>query len=158
MAKLNIPDDEQTAALIYMQRCLALLRMWDWDIILSEEAADDANNGEVNAYDNRRYVATLFLPNDWPEKPMGVKQSTILHECLHIAHVQPEHAVRELEHQSAMSKDVYDLVMSRFIDGMEYMVDKLTRVFTEQDMLPPWPTKAEIAKADLKSTIKGGTL
>ena len=158
MAKLNIPDDEATAALMYMQRCLAMLRMWDWDIILSDDAADENNNGEVNAYDNLRYIATLYLPNDWPEKPTSVKQSTLLHECLHIAHVHPEQVIRSLKDQSALSVDLFDSMMTQFIAGMEYMVDKLTRVFCELDVLPKWPTKAEIAKTDLGTTIKGGTL
>lgn len=154
----HIPEDEGKAVLLYMQRCLVVLRLSDWDVILSDEPCDIENNAEVNAYNDHRYIATLLLPTDWAGKPRSVKKSTLMHECLHILHAQQEQAIRMLEGQTCMSKDVYDLMMDRYGSTTEYMVDKLTHVLSDLDALPPWPTPRAVAAADLGHTRKGGIL
>jgi hypothetical protein len=78
-------EDQADALLIFMSRLMNAMGLPSYRIHIMEEPADDEAIAEIKCIEDR-YVAELYLCQEWLERRDEERRDTITHEVLHLWH------------------------------------------------------------------------
>jgi hypothetical protein len=137
---------EANAIVLYSDRCLKVLHLSHWAVILGAEPCRGGAWASIDATDGR-YIAMVRVSEDWETFDASRKRSVIMHECIHLIHAQlDDHMRNVLQDNTQISTDLWHAVYTPFKTNCEYMVDGLTTVMRTGGLLPAWPSEKATRK------------
>lgn len=106
MTRSHVTKREAQAIADFATNLCAALHLPGWRIMVMEEPADDDAQACINWVD-QRYVARIFLNDDWMKYDYDSRREIITHEVLHLLHSKVStvvlddsaHLMHDHEHQ-----------------------------------------------------------
>lgn len=122
----DFPADLRPLVEPHLLRWFGLVPTWCQEFIVRYDSDRDARMAMRVNYRNR--WAVLIVTGQWFDSPASERESTVIHELLHVAMEPLTSAIsRIIEDTLEVGTPVYDLADSMFTDGMEASVEDLAR-------------------------------
>lgn len=120
----------------YVDQLRPILRLADWEIVVSDDRPDDENALAEIQITYGRKNARLGLKADWDERSLESQRHTLVHELIH-CHLDPIR-IAFTNHHRRFDDMGWAEARAGMIDEMEWATDGLADALAPLVPLPPW--------------------